>query len=535
MTADAIQPRIIVIRLSSLGDVALTVPVYRSLKAHWPGCRISVLVKPAFASVLEGHPSVDEVIPFTGLFDALRRIRRGGFTHLLDLHGTFRSRVLRALSGVPNQAAYRKDALARRLFVIAGWPTPRLSRHTLDRYLESLAAWGIRSSRRLTLGDARAAPLARPRPGAPGPGAPRDAGAQRVLVMQTAFLGDATLTVPLCRAVKSALPGCRVTVVTRPDCEELFRSSPWVNECWVDDKRSGGSLRRLALRLKRGRFDIALVPHRSLRSALAARLARIPERIGFSASPLSGLFFTRIIPFTWGMHDLERNLSLLLPLAPSLDGTEAAGDPVYLQPDPEAARAVEARLAGAGLGKGAPLVGLHPGSVWATKRWPLERYAALAARLMREDGARVALIGGPGDAALCAQVARRAEGALDLSGSTSLAELIALMPRLSLFVTNDSGPMHIATASGVPTLAFFGPTTRELGFFPYGPKHRVLEKDLNCRPCGLHGSRACPHGHFLCMKLISIEEALANAREMMGSPGPLPASRERETERQVGA
>ncbi|MDE2512097.1 MAG: glycosyltransferase family 9 protein, partial [Elusimicrobia bacterium] len=135
--------KILVIRLSSLGDVVLTGPVYKNLKAHWPDARVSVLVKPQFAAVLEGHPGVDEVIAYRGLSDALTRVKAGGFTHLLDLHGNLRSRLLRALSGVPNQAAYRKDALARRLFVAFGLPSPSLQRHTVDRYLDALAAWDV--------------------------------------------------------------------------------------------------------------------------------------------------------------------------------------------------------------------------------------------------------------------------------------------------------------------------------------------------------------------------------------------------------
>ncbi len=99
------------------------------------------------------------------------------------------------------------------------------------------------------------------------------------------------------------------------------------------------------------------------------------------------------------------------------------------------------------------------------------------------------------------------------------------MPLLALFVTNDSGPMHIATASGVPTLGIFGPTTRELGFFPYGPGHRVLQVDLECRPCGLHGAKSCPRGHFLCMNLISADEAYRAAAQMLDAKRPEPAAR----------
>src|SRR5581483_9881242 len=136
-------PQILIVRLSSLGDIVLTVPVFKNLKSHWPDCRISVLVKPQYAAVLEGHPCVDEVIPFQGLWPTIDLIRSRGFTHLLDLHSNVRSFLIRRLSTIPNQARYRKDALARRLFVSIGWASPSLTKHTIDRYLEALTAWGV--------------------------------------------------------------------------------------------------------------------------------------------------------------------------------------------------------------------------------------------------------------------------------------------------------------------------------------------------------------------------------------------------------
>jgi heptosyltransferase-2 len=96
--------------------------------------------------------------------------------------------------------------------------------------------------------------------------------------------------------------------------------------------------------------------------------------------------------------------------------------------------------------------------------------------------------------------------------------LKALISLLSLFITNDSGPMHIATGLGIPTLAVFGATTKELGFFPYGPRHKVIEQELPCRPCGLHGKRKCPPGHFLCMELTTVQEVRRTAQAMLGLP-----------------
>ena len=497
--------KILVIRLSSLGDVVLTGPVYKSLKAHWPDARVSVLVKPQFAAVLQGHPGVDEVIPYRGLRDALGRIRAAGFTHLLDLHGNLRSRVLRSLSGVPAQAAYRKDALARRLFVAFGLPSPSLQRHTVDRYLEALEAWGVPAAERSLI------------PSDWGARVPA-AGAKRVLVMQTSFLGDSLLTIPLLRRLKESLPGARVTVLTLPKNAGVFRGSPWADEVLLDDKRGehGGLLGpwRIAGELKRSAFDLAVIPHRSFRSALIAWLAGIPRRVGFSASAGSFLL-TDAVPFAWLTHDLERNLALARPVGGG--SAPARGEERYVVPAPPS-DALARRLAEAGIVPGARLAGIHPGAAWATKRWLPERYAELCRRL-KAEGLTPVLVGGPADAPLGAELAA-ASGAADMTGKTDLEELKSLMGLLALFVTNDSGPMHLAAAAGVPVVAIFGATTRELGFFPYGSGHRVVEADLACRPCGLHGAKACPEGHFLCMRLLSVDQVHAACREALAAAAP---------------
>lgn len=506
--------RILVIRLSSLGDVILTAPVYKNLKAHWPDCRISVLVKPAYAGIVAGMPGVDEVIPFTGLLGALRRIRTQGFTHLLDLHGNFRSWVIRQLCAVPQVSVYRKDALTRRLFVFLRVPFPALERHNVERYLAALDAWGVSVRERwLNLGDFGSS--------APAPASPSKT---NVLILQSAWLGDSLLTLPLARDLKTILPDCRVTVLTLPKSGALFTDSPHVDEVVLDDKRGihrgPRGTWRLAQDLRRRKFDLALIPHRSLRSAILARLAGIPRRIGSAASAGRWLF-TDAVPFTWLMHDLERNLALLQPLKPDI--RPRPDESVFVARDDKATQTIGMRLREEGVAPQDRLVGLHPGSVWATKRWLPERFAALA-RGLRAQGLRVVLVGGESDRELCGRIAREG-AALDWSGRTDLMELKALMGRMALFVTNDSGPMHMATGMGVPTLALFGPTTRELGFFPYGAGHRVVEKDLACRPCSLHGTKACPAGHFLCMRLITVEEVLANALEMAASEGePSPES-----------
>lgn len=499
---------ILVIRLSSLGDIVLTGPVYRNLKAHWPKARVTVLTKPAFVPFLAGHPAVDDVLPFRSLWSAVRLVRGRRFTHVLDLHANWRSLWIAALSKAPSHARYRKDAVARRMFVLLRSRVPSLERHTLDRYLESLGSWGVPIRHRgPEIRDwNRRTDLPQRHP------------YQKILVVQTAFLGDAVLTVPLLRAIQRAFPEARLTVVSLPETTEVFREAG-VHEVVEDPKRKARGLLglwRLVHRL-RG-HDLAIIPHRSLRSALLAYFVGASRRVGFSSSAGSWLL-TDVVPFSWLLHDAERNLSLLAPLIGHVrPETTSMGSGFRVKDTGKSEnlnpQSSDSESLTAGLQR--PLIGMHPGSVWPTKRWLPGRFAEVARCLAEDPGATVLLVGGASDREVVSQIEAEATGdCLNLVGKTDLKHLMELIPKLSLFITNDSGPMHLATSCGVPTLAIFGPTTRELGFFPYGEGHRVLEKDLPCRPCGLHGRHRCPEGHFLCMRLITAAEVVQAAREML--------------------
>ncbi len=496
--------KILVIRLSSLGDVVLTGPVYKSLKVHWPDAHVTVLVKPQYAPLLEGHPGVDAVITWRGFRDALRRIRGVGFTRLLDLHATTRSRAISAMSGIAIRTCYRKDALARRLFVAFGWSSPALQRHTVDRYLEALTVWGVPPISEISL-----------HPGDWG-GAGERRGASHVLVMQTSFLGDCYLTLPLLRRLKEDLPGTKIAVLTLPKHANIFRACEWVDEVILDDKRAAHSGLagpwRIASELRKHAFDLAIIPHRSLRSALVAWLAHIPRRIGFVSS--AGRFLlTDVVPFSWLSHDLERNLALAKPLGVDTSAHSTEARFIAQRPSSDGFSKLWEQ---ASLPSGAKLIGIHPGAAWETKRWPAERFAQLSRRLI-VDGFTPVLVGGPEDARLGATISSDS-GAVNCIGRTSLDDLQALMSRFSLFVTNDSGPMHLAAGAGVPVVAIFGATTRELGFFPYGSGHRVVEAALECRPCGLHGGRVCPEGHFLCMRLLTVDQVYNACSQTLHNP-----------------
>ena len=324
-----------------------------------------------------------------------------------------------------------------------------------------------------------------------------------VVVPQTSFLGDVVLTTPLLTAIRQRLRPRRLVVVVRPEARALVEGHPDVDDVLVDDKYGAdrgvlGGL-RVAARLRRERFDLAIVPHRSFRTAWVVAAAGIPRRIGFATSRGAVLFHERV-PRDPGSHDVERNLALLLPFG-GFDGTPALHVPV----DPAAADCARALVPP----DDAPLVVMAPGSVWPTKRWAAEGFATLA-RALVEEGTRVLLVGGPDDRTVADRVVALAgPGVTSLAGQTDLATSIALIDRAAVRVANDSAPMHVACARGVPVVAIFCATTPALGYGPWGPRTRVVELDLACRPCGRHGGKICPRGTEDCMRLVEPARVLA--------------------------
>lgn len=335
-----------------------------------------------------------------------------------------------------------------------------------------------------------------------------------LLVAQTSFLGDVVLTTPLISALRACLAPRRLAVLVRPEAASLLAGHPDVDEILIDDKRGQDrgvrGIARTARRLRRQRFDLVVSPHRSLRTALVLAAAGIPRRVGFRESPGAFLYHERVRRDRH-RHAVERNLALAAPF-----GVGSVVPRLHLPVTPEAA-ARAATLVPAGPG---PLIGLAPGSVWATKRWSADGFAAVLAGL-EQDGTRSVLLGGPSDVALAEHIrARAGVAATVLAGKTDMATLVAVVDRLAVLIANDSAPMHIACARRVPVVAVFCATAPGLGFGPYGPHATVVEADLACRPCSRHGGRRCPRGTEDCMRLVDPASVLAAARAALAAGAP---------------
>jgi heptosyltransferase-2 len=313
------------------------------------------------------------------------------------------------------------------------------------------------------------------------------------LVIQTAFLGDVVLTTPLL-SVLAERDG-PVDVVTAPAAASLLENHPAVHDVVRYDKhgsqRGWRGLWKVGKLLRARGYRRVVLPHRSVRSAALALWSGAPERIGFDDSP-AAMSYTRRIRRARESHEVERLLALAGP---------SAGTPprVSLGLQPQDYAAADQWLAAHQV---APrFVALAPGSIWGTKRWPY--YAELAAALDRTS----VIVGGVDDVPLANSIAAAAPGrVVSAAGALGLRASAALIERASVLITNDSAPLHLATAVGTPVVALFGPTVPEFGFGPRGRGDVVLGlDDLACRPCSSHGPQACPLGHHRCMRDLSVD------------------------------
>jgi heptosyltransferase-2 len=330
-------------------------------------------------------------------------------------------------------------------------------------------------------------------------------------VIQTAFLGDVVLTTPLLAALADRHGP--VDVVTTPAAAVLLETHPAVGTVIRYDKRGADrglrGLWTLGRRLRARRYARAYLPHRSWRSAALALLAGVDERTGFADSPAAATY-TRRVPRPASGHEVERLLTLAQPAAGADTGPPLAPDTgpppapaVHLALTADDRAAADAWLRERGVGAG--FVALAPGSIWGTKRWA--GYPELAAALE----APIVVLGGRDDGPLADQVVAAAPGrAYSAAGALGLRTSAALIARAGVLVTNDSAPLHLATAVGTPVVAIFGPTVPAFGFGPRGTRDVVVEHpSLACRPCSAHGPQTCPLSHHRCMRELSVASVLA--------------------------
>lgn len=325
---------------------------------------------------------------------------------------------------------------------------------------------------------------------------------QRILIVQTAFIGDVILITPLIRAVKELYPAAAVDALVVPAAAKLLQNNPHLHDVLTYSKRQSPlrAMQTMISDLHARQYDMAISPHSSGRTHLILYLAGIPIRVGFDRGTLPFLL-TLKTPHPRGIHKIEKNLSLLKLLTHKQFSMQSE-----LFPSASDSSVVDALLKDL---QGKRLIAMAPGSVWATKCWPVEYYLDLAKGLL-QHGFALLLIGGKEDKPKCdaiqAELGKHA--LLNLAGQTNLLESAAAISRCAAMICNDSGALHIANAMQTKVYAFFGPTVQRFGYYPYREGDRVFETDLDCRPCSSHGPQKCPLKHHNCMRLITTAAVL---------------------------
>ncbi len=338
---------------------------------------------------------------------------------------------------------------------------------------------------------------------------------RRILIIQTAFPGDVILTLPLLQKLKAMFPTALIDFLAIPATRNLLETIPDIHELLIYDKHGAqkglGHLLRFIKLIRQNNYDLAVVPHRSLRSAVLAKAGGIPYRIGFNRSAGRRLY-TNIVAYRKDVHEINRNLYLLSPFG--VDGMEKIFPRLYFSDEDESV--VQHLLRLAGWQSDSRIIAIAPGSVWATKRW-LPEYFALLTNQLTEAGYKIVLIGGDADRAFAEEVVNKVTSPiLNAVGKFTFRQSAVLIREARLLISNDSAPMHIAVAVRTPVVAIFGPTVPAFGFYPYGTHDRVVEiHDLSCRPCGLHGGHKCPIGTFECMKKVLPEQVYQTALEVL--------------------
>jgi heptosyltransferase-2 len=332
----------------------------------------------------------------------------------------------------------------------------------------------------------------------------------KILVRLPNWVGDAVLALPALDSVRRSCPGAEVWAAGPAWVADLLPHRGSIAGVIPAAPGRGLAALKASARELRGRgFDRGILFTNSFGSALELRLAGIPERWGYVRDGRGFLLTRRVpAPASWsGLHQTAYYLNLLARL-----GLNPGPPEPRLEVEPEDAARADEMLRRAGRVPGRPLVILGPGAAFGpAKRWPASRFIELGARLQREADAEIVLVGAAGEESLSAGIAAGlARPALDFTGSTTLRELAALLGRARLVVVNDTGPMHIANALGVPVVAVFGPTN-PAATGPLRPPAVVLKKDVACWPC-LY--RTCPYDHR-CMTRIEAAEAFEAGRRFL--------------------
>ena len=337
---------------------------------------------------------------------------------------------------------------------------------------------------------------------------------KRLLVRSTNWIGDAVMTTPAVRAIRKNFPDARISILTKSWVAPVFSNSPYVDNLLIYDeagkhKGLAGKM-QLAKDLKQYGFDAAILLQNAFEAALITFFAGIPCRIGYNTD-VRGFLLTHSVsctPQIKKMHQTGYYLGILQGI-----GLETDGLGLDLVVNKKYQKRATEILEKHGISRADRLVGINPSATFGpAKQWFPERYAALSDKIHEIFGARILLFGGPGDRELGRRISNMMKyPPVDLSEKTDLGEAIALISMCNLFITNDSGLMHVAAALDIPLIAIFG-STNPVTTGPKGLNSRIVRIPVECSPCL---KPECPKGHLKCMDQIDVNMVFDVVKEIL--------------------
>ncbi|MBI2419549.1 MAG: glycosyltransferase family 9 protein [Ignavibacteriales bacterium] len=315
----------------------------------------------------------------------------------------------------------------------------------------------------------------------------------KILVIHTSFIGDAILVLPFLQELQKQYPSASIDILTSPRAHDIFRASPHVQKIQILDKRRKHkgvfATYKFAKELREDAYDIVYSLHRSFRTSLLVWASGIKPAYGFDSSTASFVYTNKTV-YHKDMHEVQRLLCFLdkkyendsWKILPDMNSRQYAG-------------VVEKFLTDHNLTAG--FIGIAPGSVWATKRYPVEHYINVI-KALEADGYKIVLLGGPDEKLLCNEISNRTK-ALNACGVLPLVAVRELLLHCLLMLTNDSALTHLSLAANCTILTIYCSTVPGFGFYPYSKKSAFIGiETLPCKPCGIHGHNSCPEKHFKC-------------------------------------
>ncbi|MBN2572661.1 MAG: glycosyltransferase family 9 protein [Ignavibacteriales bacterium] len=335
---------------------------------------------------------------------------------------------------------------------------------------------------------------------------------QKILIIQTAFLGDAILTLPLVQKVYELNGNTSIDILTIEQNRFIFESSPYVSNVIILDKkkkhRNIFKTLRFAKKLRKNKYTKIISPHRSFRTSIIVWALKVKESIGFYTSAFNFVYKT-LIKYRIDYHEVQRNLSLLnnaslvqnWKILPKIIVSKEVIDKVkqfikYLSEK--------------------KYIAIAPSSVWYTKTYPKEYYIRIINDLI-EKGFFIFLIGGTDDKNYCEGIKNLfPDNIISTAGSFNVIETIELLKYCQLLICNDSAPTHMGMCADIPVLTIYCSTVPSFGFYPYNGKSKYLSYDeLICKPCGIHGYKKCPIKTYDCAYLLTPERILHSVYQML--------------------